>query len=184
MTGSLDELSDLRGTRPRHMRHLSWAGLPHVRTVRSKGRTYLYFNVSRAGRRYVRLPDPETTDFAAVYRALYDARQGGEGDQLLAQRALRDHRSKRRFVYFVGGDQGAIKIGFAKSPDDRLREIQVGSPIPLSILALVEGGPKLEKGYHRRFAAHRLHGEWFAPHPDILAEIERLTPKRPEHDRA
>lgn len=23
-------------------------------------------------------------------------------------------------------------------------------------------------------AAHRLHGEWFAPHPDILAEIDRL----------
>jgi len=31
-----------------------------------------------------------------------------------------------------------------------------------------------ERAYHRQFAAHRLHGEWFAPHPDILAEIDRL----------
>ena len=23
--------------------------------------------------------------------------------------------------------------------------------------------------------AHRMYGEWFAPHPDILAEIDRLN---------
>lgn len=32
-----------------------------------------------------------------------------------------------------------------------------------------------ERDYHARFAAHRLRGEWFAPHPDILAEIEHLN---------
>ena len=33
----------------------------------------------------------------------------------------------------------------------------------------------VEKEYHPRFAEHRLHGEWFHPHPDILAEIDRLN---------
>lgn len=34
--------------------------------------------------------------------------------------------------------------------------------------------------YHLRFAAHRHgKGEWFSPHPDILAEIERLNGKAP-----
>lgn len=35
---------------------------------------------------------------------------------------------------------------------------------------------KGERAYHAMFKAHRLHGEWFEPHPDILAEIARLTP--------
>jgi hypothetical protein len=53
--------------------------------------------------------------------------------------------------------------------------MQMGSPVRLSILALTTGARDVERSYHERFAAHRLHGEWFAPHPDILAEIDRLT---------
>lgn len=77
-------------------------------------------------------------------------------------------------VYFIGGDVGAIKIGLAGNAKRRLATIQAHSPIPVRLLAVIAGGREVEMSYHRRFAAHRLHGEWFEPHPDILAEIDRL----------
>lgn len=82
---------------------------------------------------------------------------------------------KSKFIYFIGGDTGAIKIGMAYDLIKRLADLQCGSPIRLSILASGPGGRKDEAFYHQRFAAHRLHGEWFERHPDILAEIERLS---------
>ncbi len=55
--------------------------------------------------------------------------------------------------------------------------IQSGNPKRLHVLAsfFSEDSIATEQGYHGRFKAHRLHGEWFAPHPDILAEIARFT---------
>ena len=79
-------------------------------------------------------------------------------------------------IYFIGGDDGPIKIGLTNAPLNRLRDFQIGSPVILKIHALVEGGFADEADYHRLFAPHRLHGEWFSPAPDILAEIARLTP--------
>jgi hypothetical protein len=81
------------------------------------------------------------------------------------------------FVYFIGGDVGAVKIGFAVNPDLRIRDLQCGSPIPLRILARVAGMPQDERDYHKRFKAHRLHREWFERCPEIEAEIARLAPK-------
>ena len=84
-------------------------------------------------------------------------------------------------TYFIGGDVGAIKIGRTINVEVRLKDIQACSPIPVRVLALRPGGQR-ERIYHAHFAAHRLHGEWFAPHPDILEEIDRLNslplPKR------
>jgi hypothetical protein len=81
---------------------------------------------------------------------------------------------KDSFVYFVGGDDGSIKIGEALDPARRLRELQCGSPVLLRILATATGGQRQERAYHDRFHAHRLHGEWFARVPEIEAEIARL----------
>ena len=86
-------------------------------------------------------------------------------------------------VYFVGGADGPIKIGATKAPLERLATFQIGSPVKLKIHALAHGGYDLEREYHARFAGHRLHGEWFEPHPDILAEIARLTPREPELEK-
>lgn len=79
-------------------------------------------------------------------------------------------------VYFIEGAENAIKIGFTKQPvRSRIKSIQNGSPVRLRLLACCSGSVGLERDYHRHFAAHRLHGEWFSPHPDILAEIDRLN---------
>lgn len=78
-------------------------------------------------------------------------------------------------VYFIQcGEGGAIKIGIAVDPAARLRSLQTAHHERLSILVTTKGGQPAEQAYHKRFAAHRLHGEWFSPHPDILAEVARL----------
>jgi len=84
-------------------------------------------------------------------------------------------RGRQRHIYFIGGEDGPIKIGIAVNPSARLKELQTGHPARLSVLATVLGPDSLEGDYHVRFAEHRLEGEWFARHPDILAEIERLA---------
>lgn len=81
----------------------------------------------------------------------------------------------RRPVYFVVAETGQIKIGIARDVEQRLANLQAASPVKLEIAAITDGGLRQEKKYHRQFAEHRLHGEWFSPHPDILAEIARLT---------
>lgn len=78
------------------------------------------------------------------------------------------------FVYFIRSGDGPIKIGYSKNVQRRLKDLQTISPYPLSILATYPGCPSDERRFHRLFAEHRLEGEWFAPHEDILAEIEAV----------
>lgn len=84
-------------------------------------------------------------------------------------------RSLARFVYFIGAEHGAVKIGSTTDPNARLVSLQCGGPIPLRVLATRAGGRAEELAYHRRFAAHRMHGEWFERTPEIEAEIASLA---------
>lgn len=79
------------------------------------------------------------------------------------------------FVYFIGGDEGPIKIGWSSNVEGRLKGLQTSHAAPLKVYAFKKGRLAHEAWYHKRFAAHRLHGEWFERHPDVLAEIERLS---------
>lgn len=80
-----------------------------------------------------------------------------------------------RLVYFIGGADGPVKIGSSANPSARLKEVQTGSFRALSILAVRLGGFAQERAYHHRFAADRLHGEWFARSPALEAEIASLS---------
>ena len=84
-------------------------------------------------------------------------------------------RPDRATIYFLGPTDGPIKIGWASRLQYRLRALELANAFPLHVWATVEAEITLEREYHKRFAAHRLHGEWFERHPDILAEIERLA---------
>jgi hypothetical protein len=56
------------------------------------------------------------------------------------------------FVYFIGEeDDGAMKIGTAKDPICRLRELQTGNPRSLSIEHVLVGDVKLERQLHARW---------------------------------
>lgn len=100
--------------------------------------------------------------------------------QLTRHRAIMpDWRTEKKAqsVYFIHSASGGIKIGTAIDVSKRLKGLQTAHPVKLELLAQTTGGRAVEQAYHARFAEHRLHGEWFAPHPDILAEIERLSAK-------
>lgn len=92
------------------------------------------------------------------------------------ERHLVDAPTGETFVYFVqSGDDGAIKIGWSSDPDNRISDLQTGNPVVLRLLCCLIGGASIERALHERFANHRLQGEWFAPHEDILLFIERSS---------
>lgn len=78
-------------------------------------------------------------------------------------------------LYFIGSDSGPIKIGISGCVEKRLKQLQTSNPYPLKLLAVVKSAGLEESAYHERFAAHRLHGEWFERCPAILTEIARLN---------
>lgn len=82
-------------------------------------------------------------------------------------------------VYFIRkGEFGPIKIGYARDPRQRIREIQTGSETRLHLLAVVQGGRDLERQLHEEFSEYRLEGEWFRPVPKIKARIRKFSSKR------
>lgn len=80
--------------------------------------------------------------------------------------------------YFIGSAEGPVKIGYSINVERRLKGLQLACPVVLSVLAICKGGEVTEASYHQRFAAHRLHGEWFERVPEIVDEIERLNARR------
>lgn len=89
----------------------------------------------------------------------------------------REHLSKPTFVYFIQADAGAVKIGRAKDPESRLRQLQTGSPDKLQMLHVVPGDAELEASLHRRFGTVRIRGEWFGAEylPIILTYADGLA---------
>lgn len=78
----------------------------------------------------------------------------------------------RVWIYFIrSGEDGPIKIGQARDPEDRLICLQTGSAERLTIETAMLGAPEVEFRLHRKFAEHRIRGEWFQPAPEIQALI-------------
>ncbi len=87
-------------------------------------------------------------------------------------------------IYFLEADTtpALIKIGYtAKGVQERLSELQIGSPVEIRILGIMEGGCSEEQELHQRFAAYRVRGEWFRSHHDldffIRANAKRVQAK-------
>lgn len=77
-------------------------------------------------------------------------------------------------IYFLRNtDNGHIKIGFTEKDDADVRrdQCQTGNSGPLVVLATMPGGRNEERAMHMKFAAYGLEGEWFLPHPELLAII-------------
>ena len=74
-------------------------------------------------------------------------------------------------IYFIGGRDGPIKIGFTRQLAQRLRRLQMNSPVRLSVIAAFEGDRSDELELHRLFKPQRLHGEWFRRSPELRGHI-------------
>lgn len=83
----------------------------------------------------------------------------------------------RGFVYFIqAGDDGPIKVGYTTHPEVRLARLQVGNPETLYLRAAIRVKERaVEVALHATFARHRIRGEWFHPHADLLALIAQAT---------
>jgi hypothetical protein len=58
---------------------------------------------------------------------------------------------------------GFLKVGHSsKSVEARMSELQIGNPKRLRVVAVVEGGPALERRLHNELADYHVGGEWFA----------------------
>ena len=79
------------------------------------------------------------------------------------------------YVYFMRlGEAGPIKIGHSVNIKERLAVIQVNNPYLITLLAVVDGGFSKERELHKLFKDHKIYGEWFYPHTDILNYINNL----------
>lgn len=128
-----------------------------------------YWQITRVQNKTVTYKSTGTTDFALACQKLDEHVQAhGEAVPPMEVRQIAT-------VYFIQSETGLIKIGASHDPGQRIKALQAMSPAKLTILATVSGHIGDERAYHKQFAAHRSHGEWFHPHPDILAEITRLA---------
>lgn len=86
-------------------------------------------------------------------------------------------------VYFIKGAD-VVKIGVALCVRDRLRVLQVGSPVPLTPLGFIRCDFRKsfakERELHALFAALRKHNEWFSDSPDLRAYIRDNAEPWPE----
>jgi hypothetical protein len=82
-------------------------------------------------------------------------------------------------LYFIQcGEAGPIKIGASSRPLNRLRDLQVANPAPLKLLAHIHTAPSEERRLHAELNAHRVRGEWFEPHPEVLAVVDLVASTR------
>lgn len=117
----------------------------------------------------IRLLTPEEQAARRAERERYAAEQRAHNEAVRRERA-------RRWVYFIQGEAGGpIKIGISRDVERRRNELQRAERQPLKVLATIEGTMKDESALHQRFAAHRLHGEWFSPAADLLTHIANLN---------
>lgn len=64
-------------------------------------------------------------------------------------------------VYFIGAENGLVKIGHAVDVYNRFSKHQVGSPLPLKLIAAVPAKRSVEQALHVLNADRWSHGEWF-----------------------
>jgi T5orf172 domain len=99
------------------------------------------------------------------------------------RRDARQHKRKERVVYFIAGGD-LVKIGKTFDVEARLRGLQCGSPVPLTLLKTTPGYTELETALHNHFADRRRHGEWFdvtlAEVDTCLADLARTPEQRSE----
>jgi hypothetical protein len=78
-------------------------------------------------------------------------------------------------VYFVGAAPASrlVKIGRTVNVARRFEHLQAGSPVPLTLLAVVRtfDCPRAEERFHEVFAAERAHAEWFDLGDDPMATV-------------
>jgi hypothetical protein len=91
----------------------------------------------------------------------------------LEKRGLFSWPPEKEFVYIAySGRSGYYKIGYTRSHcvSVRIAALQTADP-SICLWLKVRGSRKLEQRLHRKFAANRVHGEWFSFGEDGLDNV-------------
>lgn len=77
----------------------------------------------------------------------------------------------------------AVKIGktTAERKGKRKKELQIGNPEKLYVIAKLRGGKKREAELHDRFSRSRIHGEWFRRTTEVQAWLDEIGASLPVH---
>ncbi len=80
-------------------------------------------------------------------------------------------------VYFLATrDRKLVKIGKTRSPETTRRAKLAGqSPVPLDLIAEIDGYTRVEKRIHAQFAQYREHGEWFRYEGALQLFVEAIV---------
>lgn len=91
------------------------------------------------------------------------------------------------YVYFIEAfrETPLVKIGKAKNPEARLRNLQVGSPVKLKMIGQVKcksdfHALQVEKFAHNLFYKQRRRGEWFRLSEKHREMLKRVVEKANE----
>lgn len=81
------------------------------------------------------------------------------------------------FVYFIqAGDNGPVKVGWARDVSHRLRDHQIGNPYDLSVIATVMASRRaLEGEFHRALRGYHMRGEWFRWAHPFSAMVKKIA---------
>ena len=94
------------------------------------------------------------------------------------EREYKQTHPRRQDLYAISAGERMVKIGIAHDVSQRMHTLQHMNPLPLHLVAVVKGGGRaLEKQLHRKFAAERIRGEWFALSEEDLSYIKELETK-------
>lgn len=92
---------------------------------------------------------------------------------------LADRRQSHVYAIGVeGNDNSLVKFGYTKILAARLRDLQIGSPVKLAIVASDFGSRSHEKAIHKRLADDRSHGEWFRRSARAIEIIQAMRDGR------
>ena len=77
----------------------------------------------------------------------------------------------------------SIKIGktTAQRKGRRRKELQIGNPEKLYVIAKLRGGKRRETELHERFARSRIHGEWFHRTTEIQEWLDEIGASLPSY---
>lgn len=91
------------------------------------------------------------------------------------QEQMRENAPTRRYVYFLRAiGLGLVKIGSSVRPDRRLSDYSLWSPVPLALIAMIEGDHRLEARFHTLFKNDHSHAEWFRDSARMEAVIAAI----------
>lgn len=77
-------------------------------------------------------------------------------------------------VVYIITDGRDYKVGFTTDLSQRVKDLQVGHPSKLRVVAMRVGGNELETLIHDILEEHHLRGEWFSMSDKVLAEVMAL----------